>query len=209
MGICWNVWSYIGLTQQVNCYFGLWKESVPQLWWKSCAIPARTLRKCSLKYLIATSVAFLWCAPGGTSSICILYSSCIIVFRASDTSLSNMCFLGSIPAVHSLIIIARYARMSSSSLRLLMGSTSIALLLISTITMMNLFPCCECVGVCPVWYEKTVFLISYTLVYTPRTLCPCSVDVLRTSRGVRLGLVDIIFFLDWFRCTFGFLFVSG
>ena len=106
MGVCRNVWSCIGLTQQVDCYFGLWKESVPQLWWKSCAIPARTLRKCSLKYLIATSVAFLWCAPGGTSSICILYSSCIIVFRASYTSLYNMCFLGIIPALRSLSIIA-------------------------------------------------------------------------------------------------------
>ena len=52
---------------------------------KSGAVPASILRKCALKFRIATSAAFLRCVPGGTNSSCILYSSCIIVFGASDT----------------------------------------------------------------------------------------------------------------------------
>ena len=90
-----------------------------------------------------------------------------------------------------------------------MGSTIIALLLISTIAMMYLLPRFERVGNCPFWSDKTVFLTLYTLVYMSRALCPCSVIVLGTSRGVRLGLVDLTFFLDWFRFHFGFSLVSG
>ena len=141
-------------------------------------------------------------------AIAAFFSSCIIDFRASDTSFSSMCFLGIIPDRRSLNIIVMYARMSSSSLKLLMGSTSIALLSISTITMMYLLPCCEHVGNCPVWLEKTVFLTSYTLMYMSRALCPWSVAVLGTSWGVRLGLVELTFFLDWFRWTFGVSLVS-
>ena len=107
-----------------------------------------------------------------------------------------MCFLGIIPACRSLNIIALYDRVSSSSLRLFIGLTSIALLSISTITMMYLFPSRERVGNRPVWSEKTVFLTSNTLVYTSRALCPCSVAVLGTLRGVCLGLVDLTFFID-------------
>ena len=131
-----------------------------------------------------------------------------IVFRNSDTSLSNMCFLVIIPDLRSLSIIFQYARMSSSSLQFLMGLTSIALLSISAITMIYLFPCCECVGNCPIWSNNTAFLTLYTLAYTSCTLCPCSVHFLGTSRGVRLGLLDLTFFLDWFRCTFGVSLVS-
>ena len=74
--------------------------------------------------------------------------------------------------------------------------------------MMYLLPCYERVGDCPFCSEKTVFLTSYNLVYTPCTLCPYSVAVLGTSRGVRLGLVDLNFFLDWFKCPFGVSLVS-
>ena len=148
-----------------------------------------------MKFRIAASDKFLPCVTGGTSSSCILYSSCMIVFRYSGTSFSNICFLGNIPALHSLSIISRYARVSSSSLRFLVGSTSIVLLSISTITMIYLFPCFGSVGKCPVWSEKNVFLTSYMLMYKSRTLCPCSISVLGTSRGVRLGLVDLTCFL--------------
>ena len=120
-----------------------------------------------------------------------------------------MCFFGIIPALRSLIIIDLYAHVSSSSLRLLIGSTSIALLSVSTITMIYLLPCYERVGNYPVWSEKTLFLNSYTLMYTSRALCPFSVAVLGALRGVRLGLVDLTFFLGWFRCPFGVLLVSG
>ena len=176
---------------------------------KSCAVPERKLSKCALKLLMATSAAFLRWLPGGTSTVCILYSTCIIVFRDSDTSLSKMCFLGIISARRNLNIIVWYALVSSVSLRLLMGLTSIELLLISTMTMMYLFPLCKRVGNCPIWWDKTVFLTSYMLVYTSCTLRPRSVDVLGTSRGESFGLVYLTFFLDWFICPFGVSLVSG
>ena len=59
---------------------------------KFCAVPARTLRKCDLKFLISTSAAFLRCLLCGNSSIFIFNSFCIICFRAFDTPLSNMWF---------------------------------------------------------------------------------------------------------------------
>ena len=124
-----------------------------------------------------------------------LYSSCIIIFRDSDPSFSSICFLGIIPARRSLNIIAMYAHVISSSLQFFMGSTSITLLSISTITMMYLLPRCECVESCPVWSDNTVFLNFYMLVYTSRALFPCSVDFLGTSRGVLLGLLDLKSFL--------------
>ena len=99
--------------------------------------------------------------------------------------------------------------MSYTSLRLLMVFISIALLSISTITMMYLFPRCERVGNFHVWTEKTLFLASYTLVYMSCNLRPRSVAALGTSRGVRLGLAELTFFLDWFRCPFGVSLVSG
>ena len=74
---------------------------------------------------------------------------------------------------------------------------------------MYLFPRSKLVGNCPISSEKTFFLTSYTLVYTSRTLCPCSVTVLGTLRGVRLGFLDLKIFLDWFRCPFGVLLGSG
>ena len=126
-----------------------------------------------------------------------------------DTSLSSMCFFGIIPGRRSLNIISLYARVSSSSLHFLMHFTSIALLSISTITMIYLLPCCEHVGNCLIWSEKTMFLTSYMLVYTSHAFCPCSVTVLDTSRGVRSGLVDLTSFLDLFRCPFGLSLVSG
>ena len=109
--------------------------------------------------------------------------------------LSIICFLGIIPACSSLNIIALYARVSSSYLWSFMGSTSIALLSISTITMMYLLPRCEHVGNCTVWSENTLFLTSYTLMYMSRAFFPWSVAVFGTSRGICLGLVDLIFFL--------------
>jgi len=109
---------------------------------QSC-LPIRS-RKWALKCCMVTSAAFLRWHPGGTSSIVILYLSLIIVFIASDTSLSRMCFFGRIPACCKRVIITQYALASSWSFLLLMGSTKIALLSIST-------PLCICCLVGIVW----------------------------------------------------------
>ena len=99
---------------------------------KSSAAPANTLKKWALKFCKATSAAFLRWQPGGTSYIAILYSSLIIVFIASNTSLSRMCFFGTIPACINHVINTCNALSSSWLFLLLMGSTKIALLSIST-----------------------------------------------------------------------------
>jgi len=99
---------------------------------KSSAVPAKMPKKWALKFRMVTSAAFQRWHPGGTSSIAILYSSLIIVFIASDTSLSRMCFFGTIPACCKCVINTRYTLASSWSFLLLMGSTKIALLSIST-----------------------------------------------------------------------------
>ena len=111
---------------------------------KSSAAPANTLKKWPLKFHMVTPAAFLWWQPGGTSSIAILYLSLIIVFIASDTSLSKMCFFGRIPACCKHVINTRYALASSWLFLLLMGSTKIALLSIST-------PLCICCLVGIAW----------------------------------------------------------
>ena len=98
-------------------------------------------RKWALKFHMATSAAFLRWQPGGVSFIAILYSSLIIVFIASGTSLSRMCFFGTIPACCKRVINTRYALASSWSFLLLMGSTKIALLSIFTMTIMYVLPC--------------------------------------------------------------------
>ena len=209
MGVGQNVGSCIGLTQQVDWYFSLWKESVTQWWRKILCCTGKATQEVSLKI----TDWHLYCIPAVGAwwhhFYLNFYSSCIIIFRASDTSLYNIYFLGIIPARLSISIIVWYARVSSASLRFLMGLISIALLSISTITMMYLFPCCERVGNCPVWLEKTVFLTLYTLVYTPCNLRPRSVALLGTSRGVHLDLADLKSFLDWFRCPFEISMVSG
>ncbi len=52
----------------------------------------------------------------------------------------------------------------SASLQLFMGSTRMALVLISTITMIYLWPCCDHVGNWPVWLENMVSCTLYVLV---------------------------------------------
>ena len=54
-----------------------------------------------------------------------------------------------------------------------------------------------------------MFLTLYMLVYKSCTLRPQSFDELGTSRGVCLGLLDLIFFLVLFICPFGVSVVSG
>ena len=125
MGVCRNVGSCIGLPNGLifisACGNSLYLND-------GAKYGASILRKCALKFRMATSDAFLWCVPGGTSSSCILYSSFIIFLWYSDTSLSSMRFLGIIPARFSLNIIVLYARVSSLFLQFLMGLTSIALM---------------------------------------------------------------------------------
>ena len=127
---------------------------------KSSAAPANALQKRALKFRMATSAPFLRWQPGGTSSIAILYSSLIIVFVASDTLLSRMCFFGTIPACSNHVINTRYALASSWSFLLLMGLTKITLLSILTMTIMYLLPHWDRVGNHSVWSENTVLYMS-------------------------------------------------
>ena len=126
---------------------------------KSSATPANTLRKCALKFRMATSAAFLLWHPGGTNSICILHVSLMCSFMFSEISLSRTCLMGTTPALRNRVISASYARIISASFLLVIGSTRIALLSISTITMMYLLPRCDLVGNCPVWSVNMVSLV--------------------------------------------------
>ncbi len=128
----------------------------------------------------------------GTSSIAILYLSLIIEFIASDTLLSRMCFFGTIPACSNHVINTQYALASSWSFLLPMGSTKIALLSISTMTIMYLLPCWDRVGKRPVWSEITVSCMSYTHVNTSHTFLPVSCDVLGSSRGDCVGCSHVV-----------------
>ena len=125
---------------------------------KSSATPAITLRKCVLKFRIATSAAFRRWHPGGTNSISSLHVTWMWCFMLSETSLSNTCLRGLLPACCSRARSASYARIISSSFLLFIGSTRMALLSISTITMMYLFPLCDRFGYLPVWSENIVSL---------------------------------------------------
>ena len=110
------------------------------------AVPASTLRKWDLKLRMATSAAFRRWHPGGTISKSNLYFSLICCFMFSDISLSRMCFRGWIFACCRRWTRTSYARIISASFRDFMGSTNIALLSISTSTMMYLCPRFDCLG---------------------------------------------------------------
>ena len=97
--------------------------------------------------------------------------------------------MGALPARRNRVISASYARIISASFRLVIGSTRIALLSISTITMMYLLPRCDLVGNCPVWSLNMVSLVLYTDMYTSRIFFPRNVVVLDISSG----LVDLTF----------------
>ena len=100
---------------------------------------------------MATSTVLRRWYLGGTSSICILYSSQIIVFMFSEILLSRTCsYFGIILARFSWSIMDWHARIIPASLRIFIGLTMIALLLILTNTMMYLLPRCECLGNWPV-----------------------------------------------------------
>ncbi len=68
---------------------------------KLSATPASILRKCVLMLSMATSAAFYWWQPCGTSSIDNLHVSWMCSFMFSETSLSRTCFVGVIPACFS------------------------------------------------------------------------------------------------------------
>ena len=141
---------------------------------------------------MVTFAAFLRWQPGGTSSIAILYSPVIIVFIASDTLLSRMCFFGTILACSNRVVNTQYALASLWSFLLLIGSTKIALLSISTMTIMYLLPHWDCVGNQPVWLENTVSCMSYTCVNTSCTFMPVSCDVFSSSRGDCVGCSHVV-----------------
>ena len=128
---------------------------------KPSATPAKTLRKWTLKFWIATYAALCRWHPGGTSSS--LQLSQMWFFMVSDTSLSMTCFFGVMPALLSHSKRALYARIILASLRLFIGLTKMALLSISTIIMMYLLPRLDLVGSCLVWSEN-VFCGPRTLI---------------------------------------------
>ena len=113
-----------------------------------------------------------------------------------------MCFFGTIPACSNRVMNTQYALASLWLFLLLMGWTKIALLSISTMTIMYLLPRWDRVGNRPVWSENTVLCMSYTRVNASYTFLPVSCDVLGSSRGdcagcshvVGLAFVDRTFF---------------
>jgi hypothetical protein len=82
----------------------------------------------------------------------------------SDTLLLRTCFFGTMLALFSHWRSASYACIISTSLQLVIGLMRMALLLISTITMIYLLPHCYPVGNWPVWLENMVLRILYVLV---------------------------------------------
>ena len=70
----------------------------------------------------------------------------MMVFIAVDTSLSRIYFWGMMLACFSRNIVERYDLVISASVRFLMVSTRIALLSISTMTMIYLLTCLDLVG---------------------------------------------------------------
>jgi hypothetical protein len=126
----------------------------------------------------------------------------------SDTSLSRTCFLWTMLACFSQNRSALYACIILASLRFFMGLTRMALLSISTITMMYLFPQRDWMGNWLVWLENMVLRTMYVWVYTLCTFLPWKLEVLHVSNGALFVLVDHIFFV-WFRCPFAVLIVLG
>ncbi len=126
--------------------------------------PASTLRKWALKLCMATSAAFHRWRPGNTNSMSNLCVSQMWFFMFLDTLLSRTCFFGTMPTRFSHWRSVSYACIISTYLQLFMGSLRMALLSISTITMIYLLPCCNCIGNWPVWLENMVLHTLYVLV---------------------------------------------
>ncbi len=112
------------------------------------------------------------------------------------------------PAHFSWSRSALYARIILASLRFFMGSRRMALLSISTITMIYLLPWRDSMGNWPVWFENMDLHTMNVWVYTLRTFLQWR-EVSRVLNGAAFALVDHTFFLVWFRCTFAVLIVSG
>ena len=168
MSVRINCWCCIRLTQKIDYDICLWEEAIPQRKGKSSATLARTLRKCALKCRIATSDALRRWQPGGTNSNFIFYLSRMTSFIACKTSLLRTCFLGTIPAFLSRITNTWYVRVNFESFRIFSGSTRMALLLISTITMRYLLPRWDFWGNFPVWSD--FFPGHRTLLWTHRAV---------------------------------------
>ncbi len=150
----------------------------------------------------------LW-HTGGTNSMSSLHVSRMWFFMFSDTSLSRTCFLGTMPARFSWSRSSLYARIILVSLQLFMGMTRMALLSISTITMMYLLPWKDPMENWPVWSENMVLRTMYVWVYMLRTYLPRRWKVSHVSNSATFALVGCTFFLVWFRCPFEVLVVSG
>ncbi len=74
---------------------------------------------------------------------------------------------------------------------------------------MYLLPQGNQMGNRPVWSENMVSRTMYVWVYTSQTFLLWRWEVLHVSSGVALTLVDRMFFLVWFRCSFVVLLVLG
>ena len=90
-----------------------------------------------------------------------------------------------------------------------MGVTRTALMPISTITMMYLYPCFEWKGKHPVRLEYVVFFASYTLMYTSPSFFHWRLLASIVGSGMVFGFVDLTFFRAWLIWPLGFSVVSG
>ena len=155
---------------------------------KSVATPEMMLKKFFLKDFMATSATLCQWQCGGTSLRA--QCCCIRVFMISEHLLSRMWHCGVIPV--SLIILRRmrYALFIAVSVMFCIDVTSVALLLISTMTMIYLYPCWEWKGERPVWSEYVLCFASYNLKHISRAIFPRSIVMFVPGSGVALGLVE-------------------
>lgn len=120
----------------------------------------------------------------------------------------NHMFFGDTPVHCRRLTNAPQARIILPSFQLVMGSSSIAQLSISTITMTYLLPCSEQVGNCPVW-SKMVSQTLQTVVQMSCTFLPCKGVTLACLIGAVLCLVEHTFLHVWLRWPYMLLSVLG
>ena len=199
MATCQHIWGGIRLRMRLIVISVCGSSWSHRLGGKLLDTPTITLRKWALRLCMATSAAFRWWHPSGTNSMSNLCVSRMWYFMFSETLLSSTCFFETMPTCYSRWRSASYARIISASLQLFMGLTRMALLLISTITMMYLLPCYTHIGNWLVWLENMVSCTLYILVYTSPTFFPWIWEVLHVLIGRGFSLVERMFFLVWFK----------
>jgi hypothetical protein len=147
----------------------LWEQPIPKVWWKVIGYTGQDAEEMGFEVVHGILAALHWWHPVGTSSMSNLHVSQMCFFMFSDTSLSRTFFFGTMLAHFSESRSALCARIILASLRFFMGSTRMALLSISIVTMMYLLPLQDLVGNWPVWLENMALRTMYIWVYTLRT----------------------------------------